>query len=213
VGELADWIHLDAIQALVHHASAVVVAIFLFGLTARLITYLIPDGHAKKLVIIIDDAILLAVFALAGYRLLNYMWVKPHGEGGPGEPVELVQAHAEEERDANTGVTLAKCMALTGTSNQLGQCLERKLVQAEAGLNQSSERMLADMKVLDQAGSGKIGAREGFETAQRAFIQYREDECKWRSATAADAKAEDVYKACMADMANARTKRIETLLK
>ena len=85
MGELSDWIHLDAIQALIHHASAVVVAIFLFALTARLITYLIPDGHAKKLVIIIDDMILLAVFALAGYRLLNYMWVRPHMEDEPGE--------------------------------------------------------------------------------------------------------------------------------
>ncbi len=94
MGELSDWIHLDAIQALIHHASAVVVAIFLFALTARLITFLIPDGHAKKLVIIIDDAILLAVFALAGYRLLNYLWVKPHGEGGPGEPVEIGQGPA-----------------------------------------------------------------------------------------------------------------------
>ena len=80
-------------------------------------------------------------------------------------------------------------------------------------MNQSSGRMLADMKVLDQAGSAKTGARESFETAQRAFLQYREEECKWRSATAAGAKEDDVYKACMADMANARTKRIETLLK
>jgi len=213
VGELSDWIHLDAIQALIHHASAVVVAIFLFALTARLITYLIPDGHAKKLVIIIDDIILLAVFALAGYRLLNYMWVKPHGEGGAGEPVEIGQAHPDEERDASTGITLAKCMALTGTNNELGQCLERKLVQAEEALNRSSERMLADMKASDKAGSAKIGARESFETAQRAFLQYREAECKWRSATAADAKADDVYKACMADLARARTKRIEALLK
>ena len=109
MGELSDWIHLDAIQALIHHASAVVVAIFLFALTARLITYLIPDGHAKKLVIIIDDVILLAVFALAGYRLLNYMWVKPHGEGGPGEPVEIGQiGQHDEDRDASTGITLGQ---------------------------------------------------------------------------------------------------------
>jgi hypothetical protein len=77
VGSLNDWIHLEAIQALIHHASAVIAAIFLFGITGRLIAYLLPDGYAKKIVIIVDDIVLLAVFALAGWRLLVYMWLKP----------------------------------------------------------------------------------------------------------------------------------------
>ncbi len=80
-------------------------------------------------------------------------------------------------------------------------------------MSRSAGRMLADMKVLDKAGSAKIAARESFESAQRTFLQYREAECKWRSAIATGAKADDVYKACLTDLARARTKRIETLLK
>jgi uncharacterized protein YecT (DUF1311 family) len=194
----------------------VVVAIFLFALTARLIAYLIPDGHAKKLVIIIDDAILLAVFALAGYRLLNYMWIKPHAEAGPGEPVEVgeIGQHPDKKRDASdAGTTLAQCRALIGAHDDLSQCLERKMVQSQQALNQSSGRMLAEMKSLDKVGSAKIGARETFEAAQQAFLRYREAECKWRSATVTAGSADDAYKTCMADLAMARTERIRRLLK
>jgi len=216
VGELWDWIHLDAIQALIHHASAVVTAIFIFALTARLITHLIPDGHAKKLVIIIDDVILLAVFALAGYRLLNYMWVRPHMEDKPGESAEIGQLRppVDEAREAShSGTTLPECRALAKTSDELQQCLKQKLAQAQQALEQSSERMSADMKALDRVGSAKIGARKTFEAAQQAFVQYREAECKWRSTTAAGAGADEVYTACMADLTSARTERLQALLK
>lgn len=216
MAEFSDWIHLDAIQALIHHASAVVTAIFIFALTARLITYLIPDGHAKKLVIIMDDVILLAVFALAGYRLLSYMWVRPHVEAESGEPAAIAQVGPPADAASATGhsgTTLVECRALVGTSDELRQCLEQKLALAQQALERSSERMIADMKALDRVGSAKIGARKTFEAAQQAFLQYREAECKWRSTTAAGATADEVYTACMADLTSARTERIQAILK
>jgi uncharacterized protein YecT (DUF1311 family) len=194
VGELHEWVHLDAIQALVHHATAVVTAIFLFAVTARLITYLIPDGFAKKIVIIIDDAILLAVFALAGYRLLNYMWVRPHMESTPEEMAEVQPASAPDREPvaSDTSAALAQCRALGKTSDELRQCLEEKSLRAQKALEQASAKMLTDMKALDKVGSAKIGARKSFEAAQQAFLQYREAECRWLGTTAAGASAEEV---------------------
>ena len=209
MGELSEWIHLDAIQALIHHASAVVVAIFLFALTARLIAYLIPNGHAKKLVMVIDDVILLAVFVLAGYRLLNYLWIRPHAEASLVEVGEMGQ-HPDA---SNSGTALAKCRALSGEHDELSQCLERKMAQSQQALNQSSAQMLADMKSLDKVGSAKIGARETFEAAQQAFLRYREAGCNWRRATVAAGNADDVYKTCMADLATARAEQMRRLMK
>jgi uncharacterized protein YecT (DUF1311 family) len=217
VGELHEWVHLDAIQALVHHATAVVTAIFLFAVTARLITYLIPDGYAKKIVIIIDDVILLAVFALAGYRLLNYMWVRPQMESTPEEMAEVSQAASsapDHKRAASdTSAALAQCRAVGKTSEGLRQCLEEKSARAQKALEQASAKMLTDMKALDKVGSAKIGARKSFEAAQQAFLQYREAECRWLGTTAAGAGAEEVYQACMADLASARAARILAFLK
>jgi uncharacterized protein YecT (DUF1311 family) len=213
VGELSEWIHIDAIQALVHHASAVVVAIFLFALTARLITYLIPDGHAKKLVILIDDVILLSVFVLAGYRLLNYMWVRPHhGEAGLGEPMEIGEIGQDKRPDFEIGKTLAQCRALFGASDELAHCLERKMAQTQQTLNESGGQMLAEIKAEDHAGA-KNEENTAFQSAQQAFLQYREAECKWRGAAAADGNAGDTYMGCMSDLAAARARQIRTLLK
>jgi uncharacterized protein YecT (DUF1311 family) len=216
VGELHEWVHLDAIQALVHHATAVVTAIFLFAVTARLITYLIPDGHAKKIVIIIDDVILLAVFALAGYRLLNYLWVRPNLESTPEEMAEVSQPASAPDREPaarDTGAALAQCRAVGKTSEELRQCLEEKSAHAQKALDQASAKMLTDMKALDKVGSAKIGARKSFEAAQQAFLQYREAECRWLGTTAAGASAEEVYQACLADLASARAARILAFLK
>jgi uncharacterized protein YecT (DUF1311 family) len=216
VGELHEWVHLDAIQALVHHATAVVAAIFLFAVTARLITYLIPDGYAKKIVIIIDDVILLAVFALAGYRLLNYMWVRPEMESTPEEMAEGSKPASAPDREravSDTSAALAQCRSLAKTSDELRQCLEQKSARAQKSLQQASAAMLTDMKALDKVGGAKIGARKSFEAAQQAFLQYREAECRWLSTRAAGASAEEIYQACMADLASARAARIQAILK
>jgi uncharacterized protein YecT (DUF1311 family) len=216
VGELSDWVHLDAIQALIHHATAVVTAIFVFALTARLITYLIPNGHAKKIVIIIDDIILLAVFVLAGYRLLSYLWVRPHLESEPEQAVEVAQPRSQPNREgvaSDTSATLAQCRALAKTRDELRQCLEQKSARALKALEQASAAMVTDMKALDKVGSAKIGARKSFEAAQQAFLQYREAECRWRATTAPAPGAEEVYQACMADLASARAARIEAILR
>lgn len=211
MGELSDWIHLDAIQALVHHATAVITAIFIFGVTARLIAYLIPNGHAKKIVIIIDDVILLSVFALAGWRLLNYMWVRPHMEAPLEEPVEITPP---DQRHASAGLEalIAECRPSSASGDEVHRCLKAKNNQAQQALEQTAARMAAGMRALDKVGGAKIGAAKSFDTAQQAFLLYRETECRWRGIAAPNAAADDVYQACMASLARRRAAQIQKLL-
>jgi len=209
VGSLKDWIHLEAIQALIHHASAVIAAIFLFGITGRLIAYLLPDGYAKKIVIIVDDIVLLAVFALAGWRLLVYMWVRPEMEKGPAQQIYIAQTQPNTEVDAIDAI-LAQCQAAaTKAGGQIEQCLQQKVEQAEQALEAAGVRM----KALGKAGSTKIGATNSFDDAQQAFGRYREAECKWHSSAADGANAANVYQACIADLTAWRAAQIDQLLR
>jgi uncharacterized protein YecT (DUF1311 family) len=211
LGGLNDWIHLDAIQALVHHATAVVTAIFLFAVTARLISYLVPDGHAKQIVIIIDDIILLAVFALAGWRLLEYMWVRPHLEGTAEQVVQLAPPGPDNIADSLEDL-IAGCKKLSDTEDELDQCLKRTDVQAKQELDAAAARVTLDMQALDQAGGDKSGVVHSFEAAQSAFVLYREAECRWRRASAATGRGDDIYHACMASLARQRAAQIAEIL-
>jgi uncharacterized protein YecT (DUF1311 family) len=214
VGSVHDWIHLDAIQALVHHATAVIAAIFLFAITGRLIAFLIPDGHAKKIVMIIDDAILLAVFALAGWRLLNYMWVRPSLEENPAaETVKAIGPKADALAADAIDAALAQCQAAAAASDQVESCLQGKYEAAEQALDDAGERLRQDMRALDKVGARKVGATNSFDAAQQAFRNYREAECKWRAVTASGANAAEVYQACIADLTAARAAQMEKLLK
>jgi uncharacterized protein YecT (DUF1311 family) len=209
MGDLNEWIHLDAIRALVHHASAVITAIFIFAISARLIAYLIPNGHAKKLVMIIDDVVLLAVFGVAGWRLLNYMWFQPHVEN-TGERVQIVQPVASVADGADD--LIADCRKLAPPGDDLFQCLKQKKVQADQAMTDAAARMSTDMHALDKVGSTKIGAARSFDAAQATFLLYREAECRWLSTSARDGIPDDVYQACMAGLASQRARQIEQIL-
>jgi uncharacterized protein YecT (DUF1311 family) len=209
MGDLGDWLHLDAIQALVHHASAVITAIFIFAITARLIAYLIPDGHAKKLVMIIDDVVLLAVFGLAGWRLLNYMWLRPHAQD-TAQQVQIVRPVASVA--GNADALIADCRRLSPPGDYLLQCLRQKKVQANQAMAAAAARMSTDMRALDKVGSSKIGAARSFDAAQATFLLYREAECRWLSTSARNGAPDDIYQACMADLARQRAAQIEQIL-
>ena len=212
MGELTDWVHLDAIQALVHHATAVIAAIFLFGMTGRLIAYLIPNGHAKQIVIIIDDIILLAVFALAGWRLLEYMWIRPHLEDAPQEAVRIAQPDQRSDADGIEAL-IAQCRERSASNDELERCLEDQNVAAQQALAAAAARMTVDMRALDKVGSAKIGAARTFDAAQQAFAQYREAECRWRGRSARNSASANIYQACMANLASRRAAQIEQILR
>jgi hypothetical protein len=59
---------------LVHHASGVVAAILIFALVARLAIWLLPHGFVRKVVVIIDDVVLIGLLLYFGYEMLVYLW-------------------------------------------------------------------------------------------------------------------------------------------
>jgi hypothetical protein len=71
---IAQWINLQAIQLLVHHASAVVAAIVIFALVARLAIWLLPKGAVRKIVVVIDDVVLIGLLIYFGYEMLVFLW-------------------------------------------------------------------------------------------------------------------------------------------
>ena len=72
--DIEHWINFDAIQLLVHHASAVVAAIVIFAVVARLAIWLLPHGLVRKIVVIIDDAVLIALLLYFAYEMFVYLW-------------------------------------------------------------------------------------------------------------------------------------------
>ncbi len=59
---------------LVHHASAVIAAIVIFALVARLAIWLLPHGLVRKVVVVIDDVVLIGLLLYFGYEMLVYLW-------------------------------------------------------------------------------------------------------------------------------------------
>ncbi|HTJ08045.1 MAG TPA: hypothetical protein VL393_00030 [Candidatus Binataceae bacterium] len=72
--DIEQWVNFDAIQLLVHHASAVVAAIVIFALVARLAIWLLPHGLVRKIVVIIDDFVLIGLLVYFGYEMFVYLW-------------------------------------------------------------------------------------------------------------------------------------------
>jgi uncharacterized protein YecT (DUF1311 family) len=211
VGDLHKWVHLDAIQALLHHATGVIAAIFIFALTARLIAYLVPDGRAKMAVVIIDDIILLAVFALAGWRLLLFMWFRPHLESPPNEAVASTRPH-KDSIAGGTDALIADCGANADAAGAVSRCLAAKDDQAEHELKAVRGRMTAEMTELDKERGTRIGV-DTFDAAEQAFLQYRDAECEWRSRSAGAASPGNLYQACAAMLTRQRAAQIDEVLR
>ena len=72
--EVERWINVHVIQLLVHHASAVVAVIVIFAGVSRIAIWLLPHGMVRKIVVAIDDVVLIALVAWFGYEMLSYVW-------------------------------------------------------------------------------------------------------------------------------------------
>lgn len=72
--DIEKWINFDAIQLLVHHASSVVAAIVIFAVVARLAIWLLPHGLVRKIVVIIDDTVLIGLLLYFAYEMFVYLW-------------------------------------------------------------------------------------------------------------------------------------------
>ena len=107
---IEQWINFEAIQLLVHHASAVVAAIVIFALVARLAIWLLPHGLVRQIVVIIDDVVLITLLLYFGWEMLIYLWnrrppVQRSAAIGPGFaalevylPLPIVKRLAQSRR-------------------------------------------------------------------------------------------------------------------
>jgi multisubunit Na+/H+ antiporter MnhE subunit len=68
--EWSDWIHLSAIQALLHHTSAVIAALVVSTIVGFLVQRLLHDGLIKRAVLLLDELLVLCLFLYFAYELL-----------------------------------------------------------------------------------------------------------------------------------------------
>jgi uncharacterized membrane protein YGL010W len=78
---LAQWINFEAIQLLTHHASAIIVAVVLFGLVGWLIRRLMHDSLMKRVVLVIDELVLVCIFAYFAYELIFFLYLRTRSFG------------------------------------------------------------------------------------------------------------------------------------
>ncbi|HKV55044.1 MAG TPA: hypothetical protein VJN94_10405 [Candidatus Binataceae bacterium] len=70
------WINVKAIQILTHHASGVVVAVVLFWMVGWLLRRLLHEGVIKRIVLLLDELVLLLIFLFFAYELLIFLFIR-----------------------------------------------------------------------------------------------------------------------------------------
>jgi len=73
---IEGWINLEAIRLLSHHTSAVVAAVVLFWLVGWLIRRMLQDSLMKRAVLLLDEMVLLCIFAYFAYELLFVLYLR-----------------------------------------------------------------------------------------------------------------------------------------
>ena len=76
---IAGWINFEAIQLLTHHASAVVAAVILFWLVGWLVRRMLHDSIIKRAVLLLDEMVLLCIYAYFAYELLFFLYLRTRG--------------------------------------------------------------------------------------------------------------------------------------
>jgi hypothetical protein len=73
---ITDWIHLEAIQLLVYHASAVITTLVLSALVCFVIERLMRDGPMKRVIILIDEIFVALVILFLVAEAALHFWQK-----------------------------------------------------------------------------------------------------------------------------------------
>lgn len=75
-GGLEAWINLEVIQLLAHHTSSVIAAVALFWLVGQVIRRMLHDSVMKRAVLLLDEVVLLCIFAYFAYELLFFLYLR-----------------------------------------------------------------------------------------------------------------------------------------
>lgn len=127
----------------------------------------------------------------------------PAATGAPSAPAA---SRAEEPP------VLRECRAATAGPVETSACLQSRLKRAEDDLALAAGRAGRAAAALDAAGTA-TGAEEAFFAAQRAFVAWRDANCRWRMAVAvAGGAAEDIFRACLVEMTEGRRDELAAML-
>jgi multisubunit Na+/H+ antiporter MnhE subunit len=67
----SDWVHVNAIQALFHHTSAVIAALIVSAVLGYLVQRLLHDGPVKRAILMLDELMVFCLFLYFAYELLT----------------------------------------------------------------------------------------------------------------------------------------------
>jgi heme A synthase len=73
---ITHWINFEEIQLLTHHTSAVVAAVVLFWLVGWLLRRMLHDSIMKRILLLLDELVLLFIFVYFAYELLFFLYVR-----------------------------------------------------------------------------------------------------------------------------------------
>jgi uncharacterized membrane protein YGL010W len=73
---ITRWINFEAIQLLTHHTSAVVAAVILFWFVGWLVQRTLHNSIMKRIVLLLDELVLLCIFAYFVYELLFFLYLR-----------------------------------------------------------------------------------------------------------------------------------------
>jgi heme A synthase len=73
---ITHWINFEEIQLLTHHTSAVVAAVILFWLVGWLLRRMLHDSIMKRILLLLDEVVLLCIFVYFAYELLFFLYVR-----------------------------------------------------------------------------------------------------------------------------------------
>jgi uncharacterized membrane protein YGL010W len=76
---ITGWVNFEAIQLLTHHTSAIVAAVVLFWLVGWLVRRMLHDSIMKRTVLLLDELVLLCIFAYFAYELLVFLYLRTRG--------------------------------------------------------------------------------------------------------------------------------------
>jgi hypothetical protein len=78
-GGTAQWVNIEAIQILTHHTSAVVASVILFWFVGWLVKRMLHDSIMKRAVLLLDELVLLCIFAYFAYGLVFVLYLRTPG--------------------------------------------------------------------------------------------------------------------------------------
>jgi len=108
---------------------------------------------------------------------------------------------------------MAECWAESSNRMEVRPCLAAKQKVADAALTEATSRMENKARELDAITTADHDVKQRFLSAQKAFFQYINANCRWHAVMfASGTGAGDTYQACLVDLRRVRTAEIRKAL-